>query len=104
MRIFDMKKTTLIILIAFTILATTSVAGAQMMGRFSNTSADWDEVVEHTLQEEQEGKELWEQLQSDETMCEDLDDEQFGILGEYFMGQMMEDSHAAMNAMMIQAH
>ena len=26
------------------------------------------------------------------------------MLGEYFMGQMAGDSHAAMNAMMIQAH
>ena len=104
MRIFDMKKTTLIILIAFTILATTSVASAQMMGGFSNTSADWDEVVEHTLREEQEGKELWEKFGDKDISCTDLDDEQFGVLGEYFMGQMMGDSHAAMNAMMIQAH
>src|SRR3989338_5963934 len=104
MRIFDMKKTTLIILIAFTILATTSVASAQMMVGFSNTSADWDEVVEHTLREEQEGKELWEKFGDKDISCTDLDDEQFGVLGEYFMGQMMGDSHAAMNAMMIQAH
>ena len=33
-----------------------------------------------------------------------MGDEQYGVLGEYFMGQMAGDSHAAMNAMMIQAH
>lgn len=77
---------------------------AEGMGGFSNSSADWDEVVEHTLREEQEGKELWNKLQAKETACADLNDEQFGVLGEYFMGQMAGDSHAAMNAMMIQTH
>lgn len=77
-------------------------ADAHGMARFSNSAADWDEVVEHTLREETEGKELWEKLQSKETDCANLDDEQFGVLGEYFMGRMMGDSHAAMNAMMIQ--
>jgi len=87
------------------------VANAQMMGArlpdgqgFSNSSADWDAVVEHTLREEQEGKELWDKLQAKELTCENLSDEQFGVLGEYFMGQMAGESHAAMNAMMIQAH
>lgn len=75
-----------------------------MMGNFSNASLDWDKVVEHTLREEQEGKELWDRLQAKEITCENLSDEQFGVLGEYFMGQMAGDSHAAMNAMMIQVH
>jgi len=94
----------------FTILAASVIgsfapsANAQMMGNFSNTQVDWDEVVEHTAREEQEGKELWDKLQSKEVACENLNDEQFGVLGEYFMGQMAGDSHAAMNAMMIQMH
>jgi len=79
-------------------------ANAQMMGGFSNSSVDWDEVVEHTAREEQEGKELWNKLQTKETTCENLNDEHYGVLGEYFMGQMSGDSHAAMNAMMIQTH
>ena len=82
---------------------------AQMMGGFSNISVDWNEVVEHTAREEQEGKELWNKLsarggQAQVITCADLNDEQFGVLGEYFMGQMSGESHAAMNAMMIQAH
>ena len=94
----------------FTILAVVIVgsfatsANAQMMGGFSNSSADWDAVVEHTLREEQEGKEVWDKLQTKELTCENLSDEQFGVLGEYFMWQMAGDSHAAMNAMMIQTH
>src|SRR3989344_8601479 len=81
-----------------------ALSGVEGMGGFSNTSVDWNEVVEHTAREEQEGKELWDQLQAKKIACTDLDDEQFGVLGEYFMGQMAGDSHAAMNAMMIQAH
>src|SRR3990167_7249197 len=89
----------------FVVLAVGLPASAQMMsGRFSNSTADWDKVVEHTLREEQEGKELWGKLQAKEIACANLNDEQYGVLGEYFMGQMAGDSHAAMNAMMIQAH
>ena len=94
----------------FTILAVNIIgsfapsANAQMMGSLSNTTVDWNEVVAHTAREEQEGKELWNKLQAKEIACENLNDEQFGVLGEYFMGQMAGESHAAMNTMMIQAH
>src|SRR3989339_1882395 len=96
--------------VLFTILAVIVIslfapsANAQMMGGFSNSSPDWDAVVEHTLREEQEGKEVWNKLQTNELACKNLSDEQFGVLGEYFMGQMAGDSHAAMNVMMIQTH
>ena len=53
-------------------------------------------------QEEAEGKEIWEKLQAKDISCESLTDENFGSLGEYFMGQMMGNSHAAMNTMMEQ--
>ena len=89
----------------FVVLAVGLPASAQMMsGRFSNSTADWDKVVEHTLREEQEGKELWGKLQAKEIACANFNDEHYGVLGEYFMGQMAGDSHPAMNAMMIQAH
>ena len=103
--------------VLFTILAVIVIGSfaadvnAQMMGArlpdgqgFSNTSVDWNAVVEHTARKEQEGKKLWNKLQAKEVSCADLSDEQFGVLGEYFMGQMAGDSHAAMNAMMIQTH
>ena len=99
-----MKKLLAIIFVFGLIFVATGMANAQMMGGFSNTSVDWDEVVEHTLREEKEGKGLLDKLQAKEVACADLNDEQFGVLGEYFMGQMMGDSHASMNAMMIQAH
>ena len=99
-----MNKVLFAILAVIVIGSFAGVANAQMMGGFSNSSADWDAVVEHTLREEQEGKEVWNKLQTNELACENLSDEQFGVLGEYFMGQMAGDSHAAMNAMMIQTH
>ncbi|MBI2453440.1 SHOCT domain-containing protein [Candidatus Peregrinibacteria bacterium] len=54
----------------------------------------------HTAREEAEGKAVWEKLQTKELACEDLSDDNFGTLGEYFMGQMMGISHEAMNNMM----
>ena len=99
-----MNKLIFTILSIVIVCSFTSSANAQMMGNFSNTSVDWDKVVEHTLREEQEGKVLWNKLQAKETTCENLNDEQYGVLGEYFMGQMSGDSHSAMNAMMIQTH
>ena len=55
----------------------------------------------HTAREEAEGKAVWEKLQSKELACKDLTDDNLGTLGEYFMGQMLGDSHEAMNDMMI---
>src|SRR3989344_242604 len=96
-----MKKIIFTILAAVIVGSFAGVANAQMMGGFSNSTADWEEVVEHTAREEQEGNEVWDRLQAKEVACENLGDEQFGVLGEYFMGQMAGESHAAMNAMMI---
>ena len=99
-----MKNILFTIFVFTVLLITPSGANAQMMGRFSNSTVDWDKVVEHTLREEQEGKELWSKLQAKEITCTNLNDEQYGVLGEYFMWTMSGDSHPAMNAMMIQAH
>src|SRR3972149_3660292 len=107
-----MKKLIFTIFAAIVVSSFATSANAQMpamsgvggVGGFSNSSADLDAVVEHTLREEQEGREVWDKLQAKEFTCENLSDEQFGVLGEYFMGQMAGDSHAAMNAMMIQMH
>ena len=54
----------------------------------------------HTAREEAEGKEVWEKLQAKEVACETLKDDDFGALGEYFMGQMIGNSHESMNTMM----
>lgn len=57
---------------------------------------------EHTAKEEAEGKAIWEKFTNKEIVCDKLTDENFGALGEFFMGQMTGSSHEAMNNMMIQ--
>lgn len=57
---------------------------------------------DHTAGEEREGKDIWDSLQSKQLTCNDLTDENFEALGEYFMGQAIGNTerHAAMNHMM----
>ena len=57
-------------------------------------------VGDHTAREEAEGKEVWQKMERKEVGCKNLTDEQFAVLGEYFMGEMTGDAHEAMNAMM----
>lgn len=68
-----------------------------MMGNQTQPTTD-----DHTAQEEAEGKEIWENLQAKKTTCNELSDENFGSLGEYFMGQSIGNTqrHAFMNQMM----
>jgi len=61
-------------------------------------------VDNHTAREEAEGKIVWQKLQSKEIVCGDLSDDDFGTLGEYYMGQMFGDSHEGMNEMMTRTH
>lgn len=100
-----MKKYLLLILLVFTLsLFTPSFGFAQgMMGDMvggNNTVSQSDD--DHTAYEEAEGKEIWEKLQAKAVTCDDLSDDDFAALGEYFMGQMMGDSHEAMNNRLIQ--
>lgn len=43
---------------------------------------------------------IWEKLQGKELVCSGLNDVDFELLGEYFMGQMTGTSHEAMDRMM----
>ncbi len=99
-----MKKIIAICISLFVLASSALYANAQMMRGFSNTNADWEKVVSETAQEEKQGEEIWSKLRAKEINCSNLNDNDFEVLGEYFMGQMMGDSHAAMNAMMAQAH
>ncbi|MEK7178503.1 MAG: SHOCT domain-containing protein [Patescibacteria group bacterium] len=94
-----MKKifsiTTFIFVFSFTLLPNFSFAQEMMDNAITNSDG-------HTANEEAEGKAVWEKLQDKELACKDLSDDNFGTIGEYFMGQMMGTSHEAMNNMMIQ--
>lgn len=92
------NKLALIVVSGLLLMANVPLVAAQgMMNKASLVISD-----DHTAREEAEGKEVWQQLQDKQLTCDTLADEQFAALGEYFMGRMMGDSHAAMNQMMIQ--
>src|SRR4030066_906509 len=95
-----MKKMLLIANISFTLLLTPSTTFAQgMMGNWTSSPSSVTSD-DHTAREEIEGKEIWDKLQTKQLECKNLTDENYGSLGEYYMGQMMGNSHAAMNTMM----
>jgi len=70
------------------------------VGRMSAWAQTTPSTDNHTVQEEAEGKEVWENLQAKQLECKNLTDDNFETLGEYFMGQMLGSSHEAMNTMM----
>nr|MBI5455976.1 hypothetical protein [Candidatus Levybacteria bacterium] len=55
----------------------------------------------HTTREEAEGKAIWEKLQARQVDCKNLTNDNFEVLGEYFMGKMVGSSHEVMNNMMV---
>ncbi|KKW00619.1 MAG: hypothetical protein UY33_C0008G0029 [Candidatus Amesbacteria bacterium GW2011_GWA1_48_9] len=83
-------------------LMTPSAALAQ--GMMDNWGSSPSSITsdDHTAREEVEGKEIWEKLQAKQLECNNLTDEQYGSLGEYFMGQSIGNTqrHALMNQMM----
>lgn len=98
-----MKKylTILPIVIVLTFIFTKHISAQGMMNRDNNSSASSPEIAA-TSEDEQKGKQIWDQLQSNQTSCGILKDADFEVLGEYFMGQSVGNTerHAAMNRMM----
>ena len=86
-----------IILIITLVTALSMIFALPMMGTQLAVSSDG-----HTARDEAKGKQLWEQLQSKQISCESLKDEDYEVLGEYFMGQSIGNTerHAVMNQMM----
>ncbi len=71
---------------------------AQMMG-FPTASPN---EQTKTQQEEAQGKTIWDKLQNKQVTCKDLKDDDFELLGDFFMGSMMGSNHASMDAVMDQ--
>ena len=88
-----MRKLFLIPILLFILMLTSSLALAQGSSVVSD---------DHTAQEEAEGKEIWDKLQAKQLECKDLTNDNYAVLGEYFMGQSIGNTqrHAAMNQMM----
>lgn len=53
-----------------------------------------------TAADEAAGKAIFDKLQAKTTECKDLSDDDFDVLGDYYMGQMAGSSHQAMDKMM----
>ena len=67
-----------------------------MMGQsYINTQQNVESAA--TAQDEAEGKAVWDKLQSKQTDCKSLTDDDYDVLGDYFMGLMHGDNHALMN-------
>lgn len=73
------------------------ITRAQMMGNVVSSAAN-----SQTAQDEAAGKAILEKLQSKQTSCSNLVDDDFDKLGDYYMGQMMGTSHSAMDTLMTQ--
>jgi len=56
--------------------------------------------LEGILHEEEEGKALWNKLQTKEITCQNLSEDDFEKIGEFFMGKMAGTSHESINQMM----
>src|SRR3989344_2394560 len=90
-----MKKLILVPILLLTLLMTPSAALAQ--GMMDNWGSSPSSITpdDHTAREEVEGKEIWEKLQAKQLECNNLTDEQYGSLGEYFMGQSIRLLHSS---------
>lgn len=99
-----MKQLSILLLLFISVTIAPSMVFAQgMMGSTGSPQVGTQSAISsdgHTTREEQEGKEIWEKLQAKQLECQNLTDDNYGSLGEYFMGQMIGSSHEAMNTMM----
>lgn len=95
-----MKKIITLVFTAILLFSWTPLAKGQMMNYGATNTPGTSN--DKTSDEEARGKMIWERFKAKEVICSDLSDNDFDALGEYFMGQMMGTSHAAMNVMMAQ--
>jgi len=98
------------LLFALALLGSVSIANAQMMGgdygqpygMIGDTAdiAAQSQVAPST--DETQGAAIWNALSSGQTSCAALTDNDFDLLGDYFMGQMMGSYHEQMDTYMAQ--
>ena len=87
-----MKKTTMFMVFILLVSFFTVSARAQMMD-FSSGQTGADDTA---------GKTIFTQLQNKQISCQDLTDDDFDKLGDYFMGDMMGSAHDTMDTLMTQ--
>lgn len=96
------KRLTILFLLLIMIMSTPSLVFAQGMMGWGNNSDVSSSTVASTAQDQIKGKQIWEKLQAKKIQCKNLTNDNYELLGEYFMGHMIGDtkSHALMNNMM----
>lgn len=92
----NMKRLVFLIIGGFIIVFPGTVFAQGMM--YPAVSSVSPDQVDQTSQDEAAGKAIFDKLQSKQVQCSQLTDDDFDVLGDYFMGQMMGSAHAAMNA------
>ncbi|MCL4384643.1 hypothetical protein M1116_04260 [Patescibacteria group bacterium] len=95
-----MKSLLLILVLLFSFTIPVSAQG--MMGWFNNPSSP--ETVSGTAQDEAKGRQIFDDLQAKKTTCQQLTDDDYDALGDYYMGQMAgsTQAHDLMNNRMTQ--
>ncbi|MFS8159641.1 MAG: hypothetical protein ACMG6E_05410, partial [Candidatus Roizmanbacteria bacterium] len=91
----------LIAIFTFLILSPQMVNAQGMMGGNQNTGSTVS-TSSSTEQDEAEGKAVWDKLENKQVTCSELKDDDFDVLGDFFMGNMMGSNHESMNKMMTQ--
>ncbi|MEI6326861.1 MAG: hypothetical protein WCO78_01940 [Candidatus Roizmanbacteria bacterium] len=93
-----MRKQFISLTLLFSVLVFTKMTFAQgMMGGLS--AATPDEITQ-TAKDEVAGKAVWDKLQNKEVVCAKLTNDDFDVLGDFFMGNAVGSNHASMNLMM----
>lgn len=90
------KRLALAAAVAGSLLLAAPALAQGMMGWYGNGGGDASRIAA----EEASGKAVWDRLQSKQISCGDLRDDDFEVLGDYFMGLMMGSAHASMDAAM----
>ncbi len=78
-------------------------AHAQMMGGWGNNQNSNNATNTATQDpDEQQGAQIYQRLQNHQTTCQELTNDDFDKLGDYFMGNMMGSAHDAADRAMTQ--
>lgn len=93
------KKVLFLVIVFFATSGVFFQTYAQMMG---NQNLQTSDTKSETTQDEAAGKAVWDKLQDKQLSCNDLTDDQFDVLGDFFMGNMMGVNHNYMNKLMAQ--
>lgn len=97
-----MKKILLLIGVCVLLGYSAQLVHAQgMMGGFQNTTTT-EFASQSSTQDEAAGKAIWDKLQNKQVTCANLTDDDFDVLGDFFMGNMMGSSYDYMDQLMTQ--